>query len=215
MGEGTVTLAVAHRQFVAWLERRADLSPHTKRAYASDVASLVRVLGSSAPVAGITQSCIEGAVREQLDEGISSASLRRRVVGLRVFFGWLSESGVPDENPMDGLEFRFRRSRRLPRALDSCDALRLLKQAELEWQQCRLAGSATGLVDFVAISLMLASGLRACEVVAVRREDVALESRSLRVVGKGDRERVVFWTMTSWSKRQHRSAPATSRLRPP
>jgi site-specific recombinase XerD len=198
-------LGEAREQYVRWLLVGKDLSPHTIRAYESDIVALERHLGSGARVAGLNRPRLLAFIEEQRAAGLSPSSIRRRASGLRGFCGWLVTSGLLETDPLADMVVGAARSRRLPRLLRTheldcllrslrraaaVDSARTLNQVLDHPHQC---------TTLLAVSLMVATGARVNEVVTVRCDDVDLHNRSMRILGKGRRERQVFLT-NDWIK---------------
>lgn len=114
---------------------------------------------------------------------LSSASISRKVSCLRSFMKFMQLNYGALQNPF--LHISIRQSKkRLPE---------FLMFSELETLIASCDETALGMRNRVVIELMYACGLRASELCQVRLGDLDLESRSLRVVGKGDKERHLFF----------------------
>lgn len=192
----------AHAQWVRSLRATRDLSPHTIRAYDGDLASFKRYLGPSASVREVDREALLGFLERQRDSGLSPASLKRRASALRSFCGWLLREEHLEADPWSGTTIAFGRSRRLPRVLPAHELDRLLaflrRAAGLKRDgppgpdsiQARPHESTT----LLAVSLMVATGVRVHEVVGFRHQDIDIASGAIRLLGKGQRERQVFLT---------------------
>lgn len=196
----TPTIDDARSLFVSWLLDTQDLSGHTVRAYSSDIAVLVRSLGGAAPVTDLDPTTILGFFEQQRAEGIRSSSLRRRACGLRRFCTFLERQGIVDTDPWPSAALTFRRVRTLPRAVPGDDLARLVTHL------CHAAGVNDGLTGedpfhrpaaattLLATSLLVTTGLRVSELVTFRTADLDVPSRTIQVMGKGRRERLVYLT---------------------
>jgi site-specific recombinase XerD len=193
-------VAEARQQYVRWLLVTRDLSPHTIRAYDTDIAALERYLGAEAFVAQIDRDQLVAFIEDQRSDGLSSTSIRRRASGLRGFSRWLLSRELLDADPWVGTTVAIGRSRRLPRLLTTHELDRLLHTL----RDAAELGASTGADDvlvrphesttLLAVALMIATGVRVNEVVGARCDDIDLDGRSLRIIGKGRRERQVFLT---------------------
>jgi len=194
-------LAHAREQYVRWLLVTRDLSPHTIRAYDGDLAAFERHVGGEARVASIDRDVLIAFIENQRALGLSSTSLRRRACGLRGFCAWLESRGLLTADPWAGVTVAVGRARKLPRLVATSDLDCLLRS---------LRGTAAvddaGLLlrphestTLLAVALMLATGMRVNEVVSLRCADIDLPGRTLRILGKGRRERQVFLT-NDWLK---------------
>lgn len=192
------SLAEAHAHYVVWLRETRDLSTHTVRAYDSDVTALRRALGDHVPVAHLDGASVRAFFEDQRGKGLCVASLRRRGAGLRSFCSYLREQGVLPADPWADAAISFRRPRSLPRAVPTGDVVRLLEhlreRAEVGEviERHRPLPSPAAATLLLAVTLMLSTGMRVGELVAIRLDDVDLSNQSIYVTGKGRRERVVY-----------------------
>jgi integrase/recombinase XerD len=189
----------AREEYVRWLRVTRDLSPHTIRAYDGDIAALERYLGMRAVVRRIDQECLVAFMEEQRAAGLSSRSIRRRASGLRGFCRWLVSSSLLDSDPWAGTTVAVGRARKLPSIVASQDLDRLLFSLKL---RARIDDRMHGAVfnhphettTLLAVALMVATGARVSEVVGVRCSHIDLHGHTVRITGKGRRERQVFLT---------------------
>jgi integrase/recombinase XerD len=157
-----------------------------------------RHLGSFAAVAEIDRNCLVAFLEEQRATGLSTASLRRRASGLRGFCKWLLARGLLETDPWMGATFARGPARKLPRFVPTHELDRLFaslrRSAGVDDASKRggLLGRPYESTTLLAVALMIATGVRVAEVVSIKCRDVDLPSRSLRIVGKGRRERQVF-----------------------
>jgi integrase/recombinase XerD len=190
----------ARERYVRWLLVTRDLSPHTIRAYDSDIAAFERHLGIRAFVDQIDRDQLIAFMEEQRAVGLSSTSIRRRASGLRGFCKWLLSCRLLGSDPWVGTTVAVGRSRKLPRILPTHELdrlfLSLLRMAGVD----DASGSDEVLhrphesTTLLAVALMVATGVRVNEVVGIKCQDIDLPGGSLRIVGKGRRERQVFLT---------------------
>jgi integrase/recombinase XerC len=169
------------------LERGA--SPHTLRAYAADLRTLAEFVADSGAEPDPSLLDLE-ILREwawrQRDAGLATATLARRTSTVRGFTAWLARTGRAAADP--GVRLRAPRpDRSLPRVLTRTQVDELL---------AGLADRAStddpgALRDLAVVELLYASALRVSELVGLDRDAVDDGRRTLRVLGKGAKERVV------------------------
>ena len=165
----------------AFLER--DWSENTRRNFASDLKRLRKAIGRRR-VDRLTpedvQAYLEGLTtrRGGQERPVGAPTFNRHFGTLRNLFGWLERQEEIERNPMDKVE-RRRLGERLPRPM-SRDQVKAF------------FGRIDSLRDKALFSLLHGSGLRVSEALGLDIEDVNLEEREFRVVGKGDRERVGY-----------------------
>jgi integrase/recombinase XerD len=188
----------ARERYLRWLFVGRDLSPHTIRAYGADIAALERHLGPRAVVGEIDRDNIVAFLEDQRAAGLSPASIRRRAAGVRSFCRWLSTHQLLADEPSTGSTVTGGRSRKLPRTVSRHDLDRLLLFLQ-ELAGVDDAVDAMRRLDhpyhattLLAVALMVATGVRVSEAVSIRCRDIDLPGRSVRILGKGRRERQVF-----------------------
>jgi site-specific recombinase XerD len=159
---------------------RARSAPRTVEAYQRDLEHFAAWL--KRPCASATTEELELYLAELRAAGRSSATIARRLAALRGFFRHLVLLGARADNPAAEVASP-RRLRRLPRTLSAGEAEMLVEAA---------AGTdPRALRDSALVELLYGAGLRVSEAVGLDKAGVDLEQRLVRVVGKGDKERVV------------------------
>jgi integrase/recombinase XerC len=165
-------------------------SPHTVRAYTGDVAALLawaREHHGSAP-AEVDLAVLRGwlAAQSVQAQPAARATLARRTASVRTFTAWAVRAGHLPADPALRLATP-KRSRTLPTVLRAEQATRLMDLAAVRADD----DDPVHLRDRAAVELLYATGARVGELVGLDVDDVDLERRTLRVLGKGDKERVV------------------------
>jgi integrase/recombinase XerD len=165
-------------RFLAVLATRR--APRTVDAYRRDLNAFSTWLGR--PVATASTADFERYLAEGRADGLSPATLARRIAAGRAFFRHEQLIGARSDNPAAALDGP-RRIRRLPRTLSPAEAERLIDAA---------AGtSPRSLRDQALVELLYGAGLRVSEAVGLDRTGVDLEERLVRCTGKGGKERIV------------------------
>jgi integrase/recombinase XerD len=170
--------------FLALLAARR--APRTVDAYRRDLAHFAAWLGrgnaeSPSPARATTED-VERYVAQLRADGLSPATVARRLAALRTFYRHLVLLGLREDNPAAEIA-PPRRARKLPRTLSAREAERLIEAA---------AGTAPrALRDSAIVELLYGAGLRVGELVSLDRGSVDLEDRFVRCTGKGGKERVV------------------------
>ena len=180
--------------FLQRLAGRRNVSPHTLAAYNSDLRDYGRFLedGEAFATAG---DAILGYV-EFLTNARCAAprTVRRRIACLRAFYKDLVRSGALQVSPFAALEMELPRVRALPRSLGREDAARIAAAA---WRLCSAGGAGESRLFAAAVLVLLSVGLRVGELIQLNWRDYDPLEGSLRVLGKGRRERQVFIVDTS------------------
>lgn len=167
------------------LSEDRGLSPHTVRAYLGDLRSLAD--DETAHPEQVTLARLRLWLAGMADAGLAPSTLQRRVACARGFFAWAERAGFLDDDP--ALRLRApKRSRHLPKVLGAQTVQEVMHAATT-----RLAeeGDAIATRDLAIVELLYSSGLRVSELTGVSTRDVDLGARTVRVMGKGGKERTV------------------------
>ncbi len=171
--------------FRSYLASERAFSPHTVRAYVGEVERLAG--GQECERAGGLDRVEPLALRSYLAQfhGRHRPSTRnRRLAALRAFFRFRVRTGAMDRDPSEGLPGP-KPERRLPTPLSAAACEQLIEAPSLR-HDALLEGRDRALFD-----LLYGTGLRVGEAVGLNVRDFSRERCELRVVGKGDKERVV------------------------
>jgi integrase/recombinase XerC len=173
--------------FLLHLDQERNASPHTRRAYALDLAQFERhlrqELGREARPREVDHLLIRSFLARLHRQGLKKVSAARKLASLRTFFRFLSRQGVLERDPAQPL-MSPRLERRIPSPLQEAEVVALLE----------VPGDATAALRARAIlELLYATGLRCAELVSLDVSALDLAGRTLRVVGKGRKERIVLF----------------------
>jgi len=181
-------LAQALAQFELHLDVQRGLSPHTVRAYVGDVRSLLSRAVQTG-VRGLDDVDI-AVLRDWLADlgarDLARTTMARSGASARAFFAWTTSTGRTLHDPALRLASP-KVPRHLPTVLPVDAAAHLMETA----RDAAADGDPARLREWVAVEVLYASGVRVAELVGIDVDDVDLGERMLRVVGKGDKERVV------------------------
>lgn len=160
-----------------------NLSENTLVYYRTRIEAFVRFLGQQAP--GIAPKDVSRQLlREFVTEETSRTSpstANHAVMALRAFFGFLVKDGYLESNPMEGVE-KVRQSKKILNTFTPDQVESLLNQ---------FGTSFTDVRDKALILLLFDCGLRASEVCSLSVDDLCWTEQTMRVLGKGSRERLV------------------------
>ncbi len=173
--------------FLEHLRLNRNASRHTVLAYGSDLSQFLSFLEArGAPTsitpADLTQQSVRAFLGDLYRRGVAGSSSARKLAAIRTFARFLRREGVLEGDP-GALVSTPRLVRKIPAHLD-IDEVRVLLDAPD-------SGTPLGRRDRAILELFYASGLRLSELVGLDLGDVNLQSRMLRVHGKGGKERFV------------------------
>lgn len=178
--------------FAAALDRYADhlrlernLSAHTVRAYVGDVAGLLDHAARLRleEVSELDLRTLRSWLARLHSQGASRSTLARRASAVRGFTAWAHRRGLLSDDPGTALSSP-RPHRRIPEVLRPDEATAALDAAAF-------GDDPAGLRDRAALELLYATAARVSELCALDVDDVDRERRTVRLFGKGGKERVV------------------------
>jgi site-specific recombinase XerD len=175
--------------FLVYLRDMRSYSPHTVIAYETDI----RQFGAFCEGIGIGFSDVAAQdarmyVGRMRAGGIyCEASINRAISSLRTFYGYLLDKGSVTENPFEGIAVRKNQAH-LPSVLSSAEVRQLLSLPYGDFPSTR---------DHLLFLFLFDTGCRISEALSVTEEMLEMGGRQIRIVGKGNKMRYVFFTETT------------------
>jgi len=160
----------------------ARRSANTVRAYGSDLAQLSGFLGGKFD---LSTDRLRGYLRKNAPTPVTRA---RKLSTLRAFVRFLKAIGALQTDPTEALEAPIRR-KRLPKALSQDQAVELLDQPSEDFK--------TVSRDRALLEVMYSAGIRVSELVGLDLPDVDMRAKTLRVTGKGNKQRIALFGETA------------------
>ena len=192
MGEGVAVHAApmirALADFEVHLRDERDLSPHTVRAYLTDLASLAEHahrMGRDDP-ADIDLGVLRSWLARMGTSGRARSTLARRAAAARAFTAWAHKRGLVATDA-GALLATPKGRRHLPQVLRRDEAQAVLDRAAVAADD----GDPVALRDRAVLETLYASAIRVSELCGLDVDDVDHGRRLLRVLGKGRKERMV------------------------
>ncbi len=161
-----------------------QLSPNTLRAYSADLHELaVWAVGAGiADPRELDYRRLRGYAAALAGRGLERSSIGRKLAAARGLFDFLTRSGAAAQNPAELLP-NPKSASRLPRVLDRDQARRLLERIP--------AATPLDARDRAMLELAYSAGLRCAELVALDLDSIDFDAETVRVRGKGGKERIV------------------------
>ncbi len=178
-------------RYVDYLRAEKNASPYTVRNYTTDLVGSSRIKGFFSFLSERGVKTLDKADRHLLrdylsylvEQGLVKASIARKLSAIRSFYRYLVREEILPVNPLrDASSPKL--DKRLPSFLTIEEINRLLETPDLSTPQ--------GQRDRAFIELLYASGLRVSELVGLDIEQIDINTREIRVWGKGSKERMVL-----------------------
>jgi integrase/recombinase XerD len=201
----------------------------TEAAYRSDLAQFKAFAGENFNLKSLDSSIIERWAAYLREEKYSPASIRRKIVVLKVFCSYWLRKGVLTESPFWRVKLSFGRIEQLPRAITEREMRSLLGRA---WRNYMTASTREGesesmtafgkprassrefraLRDLALVDILFATGMRVGEVSTLDVRDYFAREAVFRVQGKGGRDRLAFIVDEQTLKIQRAHMEARARI---
>jgi len=172
-------------RFVKHLQTVKNLSPHTIRAYATDIADFLAFLGEETlyDPREVNYKIIRRYMARLDRRGLARASTTRKLAALRAFFTFLVRKGLMDADPTLGLS-NLHRDKRLPKFLRTEQIEALMERPDPK--------TPIGTRDRAILEVLYATGMRVSELVGMDVKDVDIPGGEIRVLGKRSKERITL-----------------------
>jgi integrase/recombinase XerC len=180
-------LASAIDAWQTWLKVEKNVSPHTFRAYTADIGQFITFMSrhhghtiSFNHLSATTLSDFRSWLSSRMTDGLGAASRARSLSGVKNFLHWLDKQGIL-HNAAVSIVRTPKLPRKLPRALEEQQVLRLVEHTDGDWISAR---------NQALFTLLYGCGLRISEALQLNLSDLPRDG-FIRVIGKGRKERQV------------------------
>lgn len=173
--------------FLIYLESDRNYSPQTVDSYRRDIEKFYRfLLQEDIKADDVDQIVIRNFLTDEIMHGISKRSQKRRLSALKHFYSYLVKTDQVEINPFNYVK-PPKMEKKYPTILYANQVKELLKENR---NRTDLLASR----DQAILELLFYSGVRASELVNIKLSDINIRSRMARILGKGNKERVVPFT---------------------
>ena len=171
--------------FAAYLQLERSLSANSVEAYLRDIRKLTSYLemqGKAVSPEGIVLEDLQGFIKYVAEIGLEPASQARLISGIKGFYKYLLTEGLVNADPTTLLEAPKMR-RKLPDVLSFEEIEAMISAIDLSKPE--------GHRNKAILEVMYSCGLRVSELVGLRKSWLFLDTGFIRVIGKGDKERLI------------------------
>ena len=173
----------ALQKYWTYLKIERQVSPHTLSNYQRQLVRVVEILQHAGiqQWQQVTPSVVRFVIAQSYKDGLHEKSLALRLSALRRFLSYLVQLGELKVNPATGISAP-KQAKHLPKNIDTEQVQQLLANDSKEPIDIR---------DRAIIELLYSSGLRLSELQGLNLNSINIRVREVRVIGKGNKERVV------------------------
>ncbi len=172
--------------FLEYLRKEKRYSEHTIKSYQSDLAQFAEFLQREFEIsepAEVNAICVRSWIVKLSEDGVGPRSINRKISSLKGYFKYLRSFHGLEENPMQKI-IAPKVSKRLPHFVESARLLDLFEKIEFP------AGF-EGSRDRLLMDLLYSSGMRLSELVGLKESDIDFGNSTLKVLGKGNKVRIL------------------------
>jgi integrase/recombinase XerC len=171
--------------FLKYLQFEKRYSAKTVTAYQTDLLQFEAFLQQTyeASSASAHFGMVRSWIASLSEEDVSASSINRKIATLRSYYKFLIKEGHLEQNPMTKVRV-LKVRKKLPQFVNEGDMVQVLDQVVFseDWE---------GLRDRLVLELFYGTGIRLAELIQLKDADVRLRDRTVRVLGKRNKERVV------------------------
>lgn len=168
--------------FKLYLEIERNLSPHTVKAYYTDLLNFLEWLKTGEPQE-LNHKDIRAYLAEIQLKNYSRVTISRKIAAIRTFYRYLYREKLIKANPVDNIKTP-RKIKSLPKFLSDDEVENILEEVKTE--------TPSGFRDKTIIEMLYATGMRISELCNLNFSDLNLENQEITVFGKGGKERIVL-----------------------
>lgn len=170
------------QEFINYLEKNKGYSPQTCGEYRKDLERFVKWLKIHhvEKWSNVEKATVDLYVSDMADEGLKPATIKRRISTIRSFYQYAWVMGYQKENPLKYVSTP-KLGEALPKTIEQDDLRMTILDGTINI-------NVRGLIAFIA-----ETGCRISEALSVTKADFNQETRSIRIWGKGKKERVVYY----------------------
>ena len=177
----------AYFNYCAYLK---NLDAKTLKAYGIDLKQFVSFASESA--ATTEKELIINFV-EQLHGHNKPKTVKRKIAAIKAFFNYLEDEEVIEHNPFKKIKIKYNEPKTLPKTIPLEAIRQILNMAydKISQQKADKYAYHAVLRDITVLELLFATGMRVSELCSLKVENFNLEEKTLKIMGKGAKERVI------------------------
>ena len=183
-------------KFINYLKATKNLSPKTLAAYSGDLKQFVSYEHE------ILKPDICGFISHlSSDLNLKDTSIRRKIITLKIFYEYLVNNDFIVTSPFNKLKFKFKQEKKLPKTIPVAEINRLLRCFDIDTSTLTVFAQKEYVRDAALIDLLISTGIRIGEAVAITLDDIITSERTLLIHGKGRKQRLIYISSSvTWSR---------------
>lgn len=173
--------------YLSYCAEQKHLSAHTIKAYKTDLRQYVQ----HRPSPTLSKQELSEYIA-QLHKRYKPKTIRRKIAAIKAFVNYMYREDKLPTNPFDKIDTGFKEPLLLPRTIPTHLIARILSAAYANIKHAKTPKSqAYAIRDTALLELLFATGARICEICSLKPENIDLQAQTVRILGKGSRERII------------------------
>lgn len=175
-----------HNSFLNYLSYEKRYSPHTVKAYRTDLTQFLDYAAEQFEVIqpqDVTHVFVRSWIVHLIEQGLGNTSINRKISCLKAYFRYLKRTGIVTVNPMVKV-ISPKVGKRLPVFVEE-------KNMESLFDSSLFSGDFDGQRDALVMELFYNTGIRLSELIHLKESDVDMRQNQIKVLGKRNKERIV------------------------
>jgi len=176
--------------YLHYCEYQKKLSALSIKAYTIDLQQFKEYAIATQEQA-FSKAILSGYMQE-LHQKYTAKSAKRKLASLRAFLNYLEFEEILEMNPIRKIRTKFQEPKTLPKTIPFRFIEQLLSTAKSEQKLATTSfGTFVALRDRAMLEMLFATGMRVSELCSLKKSDVNLEDGTVRIMGKGKKERII------------------------
>ncbi len=180
------------KNFITAITATKNLTQKTIKAYVGDLAQYMEFTQYPTKIP-ISKNILYSFVEHLKLNNNKDTTIKRKLVTLNLFYSYLYTERIIKSNPFHGIKFSFKQEKRLPKTLTTFEITKMLK--------CLYHSKNNAITpfevfettrDLCLIDLLISTGMRIGEAVAIKQEDISLQDKTILIHGKGRKQRILY-----------------------
>lgn len=180
-------------QFLKYLQYEKRVSAHTTLAYQGDLDQFSKFLKDTYdnhPIQDVTYGMVRSWIVKLVEAKLEETSVNRKIASLKAFYKFLLREEKIEKNPMQKVRV-LKTQKRLPSFVQENNIVDVLDHKEYKKEKVDWNDSLEDWRKRLILELFYATGIRLSELIGLKENQVNLRDRTIKVLGKRNKERVV------------------------
>lgn len=166
-----------------------NISEYSCIAYSSDLNDFIKFCGDEID----NDVLVKYVTHLSQNRHLCDTTISRRLITLKMFFEYLHNKNLIEQNYYQNCHFKFRKERRLPKILSKLEIAELLKTATAERNSAKSNSEVLRTSRNLAlIDVLISTGIRIGEASAISLDDIIESEKTLLIHGKGRKQRLIY-----------------------